>query len=64
MLFNALLGPGEVEGIGMGHAEVTGVIDAIQQGLTPKGAAASRPICPDCKAFLDAEGVEVLSELK
>ncbi len=60
----AALGPGEVEGVGVGHAEVTGVNAARQMGLTPTGAAASRPICPECAAFLEGQGVSPLSGLK
>lgn len=44
----AQLGANEVEGVGVGHAEVTGVNAARKIGLTPTGTAASRPICPSC----------------
>jgi hypothetical protein len=60
----AALGPGEVEGVGVGHAEVTGVNAAREMGLTPTGAAASRPICPECATFLEGQGVTPLSPLK
>lgn len=53
----ATLKPGEVEGTGAGHAEVTGVNAARKMGLTPTGAGASRPICPTCAKFLTDEGL-------
>ena len=34
----------EIEGIGKGHAEITGIEAARARGLTPTGAAASRDI--------------------
>lgn len=42
------LSKNEVEGVGAGHAEVTGVNAAKGMGLTPTGTAASRPICSGC----------------
>jgi RHS repeat-associated protein len=60
----AQLRPGEVEAVGSGHAEVTGVNAARQMGLTPTGTAASRPICPNCASFLEAEGVAPLTPLR
>lgn len=59
-----LLQPGEVEGIGLGHAEVTGVNAARRMGLNPIGTAASRPICQGCQGFLSEQGVAPLSPLK
>ncbi|WP_153559448.1 RHS repeat-associated core domain-containing protein [Roseimaritima sediminicola] len=59
-----LLGPNEVEGVGLGHAEVTGVNAAGSQGLTPTGTAASRPTCPSCDEFLQQNKVAPLSPLK
>lgn len=55
---------GEVEGRGVGHAEVTGVNAAKEKGLTPKATGASRPICPACAKFLEREKVKPTSELK
>ena len=43
---------GEVEGVGPGHAEATGVNAAERMGLKPTGTAASRPICPSCAGTL------------
>ena len=60
----ARLGKNEIEGVGVGHAEVTGVNAARNAGLTPTGTAASRPICSDCANFLKNQGVESLSRLK
>ena len=60
----ARLGTNEVEGVGVGHAEVTGVNAARNMGLTPTGTAASRPICPACANTLADEGVDPLSSLK
>jgi uncharacterized Zn-binding protein involved in type VI secretion len=54
----------EVEGAGVGHAEVTGVNAAKEMGLTPKGTAASRPICSDCASHLEDSGIDPLSPLK
>ena len=58
------LGKNEVEGVGKGHAEVTGVNAAREMGLTPTGTAASRPICPHCAKSLADEGIKALSPLK
>lgn len=55
-----LLQNGEVEGVGLGHAEVTG----INAALSPTGTAASRPICQSCQSFLREQGVSPLSPLK
>jgi transposase-like protein len=62
----AALKPGEVAATGEAgtHAEVNGVNGAKAAGLTPTGTAASRPICPDCAAKLNAQGVAPLSPLK
>jgi RHS repeat-associated protein len=60
----AQLQPGEVEGVGSGHAEITGVNAARAKGLTPTGAAASRPICADCAHNMEAQGVKPLSPLR
>lgn len=60
----AQLRAGEVEGVGVGHAEVTGVNAARSMSLTPTGTAASRPICSNCASFLEAERVAPLSPLK
>lgn len=60
----AALQPGEVEGIGVGHAEVTGIEAAKSMGLTPIGTAASRPICPSCAIYLEVQNVAPLSPLK
>ena len=59
-----LLRPNEIEGVGLGHAEVTGVNAARNAGLTPTGTAASRPICPNCDDFLQQNGIQPLSPLK
>ena len=59
-----LLKEGEIEGIGPGHAEPTGVNAARAEGLTPTGTAASRPICPNCADALNREKVAPLSPLK
>ncbi len=55
------LSANEIEGVGRGHAEVTGVNAARAQGLTPTGTAASRPICPNCAEELKQQGVRLLS---
>ncbi|XXY14180.1 RHS repeat-associated core domain-containing protein [Sorangium sp. So ce216] len=60
----ALLRGGEVEGIGPGHAEVTGVIAARRMGLTPTTTGASRAICPECASFLEAQGVAPATHLR
>ncbi|WP_423682129.1 RHS repeat domain-containing protein [Undibacterium sp. WLHG33] len=60
----ALLKSNEVEGVGVGHAEVTGVNAARQMGLTPTGTAASRPICSGCANTLQEEKITTLSPLK
>lgn len=60
----AQLGKNEIEGVGVGHAEVTGVNAARGAGLTPTGTAASRPICTNCAGFLKDQGVNPLSPLK
>ena len=58
------LRPNEIEGVGAGHAEVTGINAARGQGLTPTGTAASRPICSSCAKTLADEGIDTLSPLK
>lgn len=58
------LAAGEVEGVGVGHAEVTGVEAARRMGLTPTQSAASRPICPNCASALESQGVAPASPLK
>jgi hypothetical protein len=60
----AQLNANEVEGVGAGHAEVTGVNAARDMGLTPTGTAASRPICANCSRTLAEEGVDSLSSVK
>lgn len=60
----AQLGANEVEGVGLGHAEVTGINSARQMGLTPTGTAASRPICPSCSNSLRDFGINPLGPLK
>ena len=60
----AQLGANEVEGVGVGHAEATGINAAKGMGLTPTGTAASRPICTNCAQAMAREGVEPLSTLK
>ncbi len=60
----AVLGPGEVEGIGAGHAEITGVNAAKSMGLTPTGVAASRPICAGCASSLEELSIQLLSPRK
>ena len=60
----AQLGANEVEGVGVGHAEVTGINAARGMGLTPTGTSASRPICPGCASSLREQGVDPLSPLK
>jgi len=60
----ALLKDIEIEGIGKGHAEVTGVNFAKQQGLTPIETSASRPICSACAQTLKNENVKATSPLK
>lgn len=52
------------EGVGRGHAEVTGVNAARNMGLTPIGTAASRPICANCAATLRDQWVPPLSRVK
>lgn len=60
----AMLKPGEVEGVGPGHAEVTGINATRDMGLTPVATAASRPVCHGCATTLQEEGVQILSPLK
>ncbi|NVB40623.1 hypothetical protein G6O69_22485 [Pseudenhygromyxa sp. WMMC2535] len=60
----AALHQGEIEGIGLGHAETTGLATARELGLTPTGTAASRPTCGNCASSLKAEGVQTLSPLR
>lgn len=60
----AQLGVNEIEGVGVGHAEVTGINAAREMGLTPTGTAASRPICPSCASTLRNQGIDPLSPLK
>lgn len=60
----AQLSANEAEGVGIGHAEVTGINAAREMGLTPIGTAASRPICSSCANTLGARGVDALSPLK
>jgi len=48
---------------GMGvHAELAGVYTLLDNGLTPAGGAASRTICPDCRAGLVDLGAIITSE--
>ncbi len=54
----------ELEAIGKGHAEVTGVNAAKNMELTPTETAASRPICENCAEFLLEHNVEPLSPIK
>jgi RHS repeat-associated protein len=54
----------EIEAIGEGHAEETGVSFAKKNGYTPTETAASRPICNNCAKFLEKEGVQPASPLK
>lgn len=54
----------EVEGVGEGHAEVTGINAARSMGLTPTRTAASRRICDGCANYLQKQGVKAASELK
>jgi hypothetical protein len=58
------LAAGEVEGVGAGHAEVTGIAAARELGLTPTQTVASRPICPTCASALDSQGVVAASPLR
>lgn len=60
----SMLKAGEIEGKGLGHAEVTGVNAAREMGLTPTGVGASRPICPTCASFIKDQGITPLSPLK
>jgi hypothetical protein len=60
----AQLGASEVEGIGVGHAEVTGINAAREMGLTPTATAASRPICTSCAGTLREQNIDPLSPLK
>lgn len=62
----AALIDGEVaaKGVSGTHAEVNGISAAKEMGLTPTGAAASRPICPSCAQHLEQQGVKPLSPLK
>jgi len=61
----AELGPGEIEGVGIGHAEETGINFAKQNELTPTGVGASRPICKrNCQPILLKEDVKPLSPLQ
>ena len=60
----AQLRDSEIEGVGLGHAEVTGIRAARGAGLTPTGTAASRPICSNCADTLRSHGVKPLSSLK
>lgn len=54
----------EVEGVGKGHAETTGINAAKEKGLTPTGTAASRGICDSCTQAMEKEKVVPLSPRK
>lgn len=60
------LAEGEVaaKGVAGTHAEVNGINAAKSMGLTPTGAAASRPICSSCAQYMERENVSPLSPLK
>ena len=60
------LAEGEVAAKGAAgtHAEVNGINAARSMGLTPTGAAASRPICSSCAQYMERENVKPLSPLK
>jgi RHS repeat-associated protein len=60
----AMLKSDEVEGVGQGHAETTGINAAKDMRLNPTGTAASRPICPSCAADMKVNSVKPLSPLK
>ncbi|MCF6402948.1 DUF6531 domain-containing protein [Chitinophaga filiformis] len=55
---------GEIRAHGAGHAEVTAINFAHSKKLEVKSVAASRPICPNCEAFLKEKGVRPASVLK
>ena len=59
-----LLGPNEIEAVGPGHAEMTGLNTAADLRLTPTGTAASRPICEPCAGSMSQRGVDFLSPLR
>ncbi len=53
----ALLGPGEVAAKLPGaHAEVTALDEAAKLGVAPESLAVTRPICPECAAFIEDTG--------
>jgi len=54
----------EIEGVGIGHAEVTGINYASRSGLNPTGAGTSRPICGECARFMAEHGIKPLSPLR
>ncbi len=53
----ALLQPGEVAATGLGHAEVTVVNFAKNNGLSISEIGASRPVCVNCYVFLHENNV-------
>ncbi len=59
-----MLREGEIEGKGVGHAEVTGGEAAKGAALTPTKGAASRPICKDCADYYKRENIQPMSPLK
>jgi len=58
----ALIQDGEIIARSPGaHAEVTAVTGTQGAGLTPQGIGVSRPICPNCQAFLEDSGATMTS---
>ncbi|MEH6413925.1 RHS repeat-associated core domain-containing protein [Pseudomonas sp. CGJS7] len=58
----ALLGPGEVAAKLPGaHAEVTNIMHALNNGLTPKALEVSRPMCPLCQREVVNSGGTIVS---
>jgi hypothetical protein len=58
-------GPMELEARASGvDAEVTALTFALREGWIPRLLAASRPICPNCRAVIEASGGKVLMDGK
>ncbi len=46
------------------HAEITVLDHAGRTGATPRALEASRPFCPDCRAFIQATGGVIVSAVR
>ena len=58
----AMARDGEVLGKSPGaHAEVTAHQAALERGMSPSGMGVSRPICPECRGYLEDSGATITS---